>query len=702
MFDCGGPAPARHILGNYEIFEEVGRGGMGIVYRALDLSLDRIVAVKVLRDDLRAQSQIVSRFSREAKAAACLDHANIVQIYAVGNAGGTPYIAMEFVDAIPLSMLMQRESCLSCDQALDIAAQVSSALACAHEAHVIHRDIKPPNILIADRGKAYVTDFGIAKILSVDDNLTVDGSRLGTPHYMSPERCKNGELTSSSDLYSLGVLLFQMLTGRLPYEAGSSIELIRKIVSNPPTRLRRFRGDVPEDVERLVAWMIEKQPNHRPPNCTTVCEAIDRVRRGKPLDLRGNSVSAAIAEFRNAAGKRATPETPADKPGNQASGLTPITENRSAPRWRWAARSVAIAALAMTAIAGTIWVVGPDPSGAEAWDPGVSDPQRWFANPSVARFEDEAPGVVRAPFNLAGFYIQSITNDGDGATFTVQLRGAENTHQEGRRVVCEIEPVQRYAGIVVPPDMPLLHAAESSQTIAPAIGFHLGDEAGASGNVAAFAVHPDGVRFAVSVSNGRGRTELLEWTRSATGKLEPGRQLAPDGAPIEYLQYSPDGKMLAFIRNQGQDDHSLWLLPADRHTAVSVPLARGNLSLTDRAFNPDGTLLAFASMSPDGQSTVRLVRTTDRQIETELGKGWDVSWHPSGAMLVGTAADRKGFDQVWTFEATSPYRRSQLTHLDGGTSRACALSENGRWAATSLDSTPEPTLVLTRIDGAGI
>ncbi|MCC6488453.1 MAG: serine/threonine protein kinase [Candidatus Hydrogenedentes bacterium] len=219
MRSHGGALPARHILGNYELFEEIGRGGMGVVYRALDLSLDRIVAVKILHDDLRAQPQIVSRFNREAKAAACLDHPNIVQIYAVGNVEGTPFIAMEYVDAAPLSALMQRESNLHWAQALDIAGQVSAALACAHDAHVIHRDIKPPNILITDRGKAYVTDFGIAKILTADDHLTLDGSRLGTPHYMSPERCKNGNLTGASDLYSLGVLLFQMLSGRLPYEA---------------------------------------------------------------------------------------------------------------------------------------------------------------------------------------------------------------------------------------------------------------------------------------------------------------------------------------------------------------------------------------------------------------------------------------------------------------------------------------------------
>ncbi|MEK7864058.1 MAG: serine/threonine-protein kinase, partial [Chloroflexota bacterium] len=211
MRNAGGALPARHVLGNYELFEEIGRGGMGIVYRALDLSLDRIVAVKILRDDLRAHSSIVTRFSREAQAAARLDHPNIVQIYTVGAADRTPYIAMEFVDALPLSAVMQREHRLEWTPALDIARQIAAALACAHDSHVIHRDVKPPNILLDDHHRAFVTDFGIAKILTLDDNLTVDGTRLGTPHYMAPERCKNGEVTAASDLYSLGVLLFQML-----------------------------------------------------------------------------------------------------------------------------------------------------------------------------------------------------------------------------------------------------------------------------------------------------------------------------------------------------------------------------------------------------------------------------------------------------------------------------------------------------------
>src|SRR5690606_23012671 len=133
-----------------------------------------------------------------------------------------------------------------------------------HDSGIIHRDIKPGNILIDRKGQAFVTDFGIAKVLTAETQLTVEGSRLGTPQYMSPERCTNGQVVPQSDLYSLGVLLFQMITGKLPYEATEPVEMLRKIVSEPPKRLRDYVPDVPADAERLVAYLLEKRPSDRP------------------------------------------------------------------------------------------------------------------------------------------------------------------------------------------------------------------------------------------------------------------------------------------------------------------------------------------------------------------------------------------------------------------------------------------------------
>ena len=296
MRNAGGALPARHILGNYELFEEIGRGGMGIVYRALDLSLDRVVAIKILRDDLRAHQSIVTRFSREAQAAARLDHPNIVQIYSVGAVDRTPYIAMEFVDALPLSAVMQREHRLAWRSALEIARRSPRRLR-ARTTLVIHRDVNRRTYCSTSAPR--VRDrFGIAKILTIDDNLTIDGTRLGTPHYMAPERCKNGEVTTASDLYSLGVLMFQMLTGRLPYEASTPVEIIQRISAGPPARVRKYVPDVPEDVERVVAWLMEMDPKHRPESGHAACDAIDRVLAGRPLDTNEARATVAIEHFR--------------------------------------------------------------------------------------------------------------------------------------------------------------------------------------------------------------------------------------------------------------------------------------------------------------------------------------------------------------------------------------------------------------------
>ena len=291
-------ARASTLFGQYNILETLGHGGMGVVYRAHDTSLDRIVALKVLREDLRTQKHVVARFQREAEAIAMVTHPNIVHIYSVGAVGKIPYLAMEYIEGDPLSKIMQRERQLPWETVFEVGEQVARALASAHEANIIHRDIKPGNVLVDKEWHAVVTDFGVAKVLTAETQLTVDGSRLGTPQYMSPERCLNKEITTSSDIYSLGVLMFQMIAGRLPYRAKDPIELLRKIVSTPPARLRDYMPDIPDDVERLVAHMIEKNPNDRPPSANDLAELIARVRAGKPLVEEDDGMGVAMDELR--------------------------------------------------------------------------------------------------------------------------------------------------------------------------------------------------------------------------------------------------------------------------------------------------------------------------------------------------------------------------------------------------------------------
>ncbi|MFA6241032.1 MAG: serine/threonine-protein kinase, partial [Candidatus Hydrogenedentales bacterium] len=445
MRDLGGALPARHVLGNYEVFEELGRGGMGIVYRALDLSLDRVVAIKVLRDDLRAQPQIVTRFGREARAAASLDHPNIVQIYTVGSEDRIPYIAMEYINGTPLCAVTQCAKQIPWATALDITGQIASALACAHDAHIIHRDIKPSNILVTAGGKAYITDFGIAKILNLDDGLTIDGSRLGTPNYMSPERCANGELTPMSDLYSLGVVLFQMVTGHLPHEGLTSVGLINQIIHEPPARARSFAAGLPEDVERLIAWMLERNPLHRPQNGNVVREAVERIRAGKPLEVEAHSMRDALADFRESMSGTKPQTTGAPSPSRGAQSRLGVFARRMP-------RRVLGGLVALALLAGLGIFVFREFSNAASRAAGSSNSEAaWAAQQPLSSISEEATGLRLIRIHLSDYRIASADWSGKPIVAALALDSTRNSPRMGRRVVCGLDPFAGHAFVGTPP-----------------------------------------------------------------------------------------------------------------------------------------------------------------------------------------------------------------------------------------------------------
>jgi serine/threonine protein kinase len=213
-------------LGSYEILEELGRGGMGVVYKAHDPSLNRTAALKVLAPWLADDADFIIRFQQEAQAAARLAHPNIVPIYAFGDEAGCCFFAMEYVQGVDLADYLKEHQKLDSRQALDLAARLASALETAHAEGVIHRDIKPQNIMIDNAGRVRVLDFGLAKLLGPETVVTAKKAFLGTPAYAPPEQCENKELDARSDLYSLGVTLYECLSGRLPYQADSAAGLI--------------------------------------------------------------------------------------------------------------------------------------------------------------------------------------------------------------------------------------------------------------------------------------------------------------------------------------------------------------------------------------------------------------------------------------------------------------------------------------------
>jgi len=248
-------------LGNYQIIQEIGRGGMAVVYRAFQPSLRRYVAIKVLPEYLQVDPEFVARFQREARAAAQLSHPNVVTIYDVGEQAGVHYIAMEYLEGGSLLDRLARGP-LRSGEALQIVEQVGSALDFAHSHGLIHRDIKPANILFSADNRPKVTDFGIARAGDTS-RLTRAGTMLGTPEYMSPEQAEGRPVDYRADLYALGVILYEMLTGRVPFHADTPHAIVYALIHQPPPPPRQLRPDLPPAVEAVLLKALAKQPNDR-------------------------------------------------------------------------------------------------------------------------------------------------------------------------------------------------------------------------------------------------------------------------------------------------------------------------------------------------------------------------------------------------------------------------------------------------------
>jgi serine/threonine protein kinase/tetratricopeptide (TPR) repeat protein len=258
-------------LGPYEIRSALGAGGMGEVYRAMDTKLDRDVALKVLPAEMSQDAERLGRFRREAKVLAQLDHPNIVTIYSVEEFEGVHFLTMQLVEGLPLDRLINQNG-LPVEQIVEIAEGLADALAAAHEKGIVHRDLKPANVMVTNEGRVKVLDFGLAKDIRgsnlgdatmTSDSRTQVGVVMGTPAYMSPEQTSGRPLDHRTDIFSLGVLLYEMATGKRPFQGGSSAELVSAILRDTPPSVTDSRPDIPTDLARIVRRCLEKDPRHR-------------------------------------------------------------------------------------------------------------------------------------------------------------------------------------------------------------------------------------------------------------------------------------------------------------------------------------------------------------------------------------------------------------------------------------------------------
>ena len=270
-------------LGAYTIEKLLGTGGMGKVYLAHDEGLKRRAAIKVLQKRCAENELYVRRFQVEAQSIAKLNHPNIVQIYHVDVACDTPYMAMEYIDGLPLDFLLKQKGKLSWQEALTITAQVAAALACTHEQGIIHRDIKPSNILVDQKLGVHVTDFGIARVLDAETRMTAEQDTIGTPCYMSPEQCGVAEVQPASDLFSLGVTLYEMISGKLPLYAETSMGMMNKIVSEPPPNIGDEVPDLPPLIPIFIDTLMAKKVDHRYTDANQILEDLNEFRAGNPV-----------------------------------------------------------------------------------------------------------------------------------------------------------------------------------------------------------------------------------------------------------------------------------------------------------------------------------------------------------------------------------------------------------------------------------
>jgi predicted Ser/Thr protein kinase len=369
-------------LGHYDIVSELGRGGMGVVYKGYEASLNRYVAIKVLADSLAHDMSVKERFLREARSMAALNDTHIIQIYFIGDDEGQTYFVMEFVDGESLGSVLKREGKLKPEQAAKIVFQTAQGLSTAHERGVIHRDIKPGNLMLSSRGMVKIADFGIA--LTTQDfskKLTSTGEFVGTPGYLSPEVCLGNPIDQRSDIFSLGIVLFECLAGRVPFTDASPLGLMLEVVKAEIPDVCTLNSEVDAELSRILRRMIAKDPADRYQSCQELVADLQQhplVARGGPVTLQTKMTAAAatvIGQKTPVSGQRPLLTTPTPQPVPRTATPTPaaaagsaarteaelepahrsVLDRAAPPPRRSPALPLAIAALLVLALAGAAW-----------------------------------------------------------------------------------------------------------------------------------------------------------------------------------------------------------------------------------------------------------------------------------------------------------------------------------------------------------
>jgi serine/threonine-protein kinase len=392
--------------GRYELHRRLGRGGMAEVYLARDLQLDRPVAVKVLFPEFATDPSFVARFRREAQAAAKLNHPNIVGVFDWGEEQGTYFIVMEYVEGRSLAEILRNEGPMPPDRAVDVATDIAAALGFAHRNGVVHRDIKPGNILVTPAGMVKVADWGIGRALdAADENLTQTGAVMGTATYFSPEQAQGLSLDPRSDLYSVGVVLYELLTGRPPFTGDSPVAIAYKHVQQPPRPPRSVNLDIPAELEAIVLQLLEKDPHDRYESAEDLRADLRRYREGFRVHAMdraaaaGAGLAAATSVVPASAATAATRVVPAGySDGTRMVPMDELPRDYAPPPQRRSSAFLVVLILLLLLLAGLLFAL--------AKVLGVGDSSETVTQVEVPRVTGLSEADARAQLTAAGFTVE--------------------------------------------------------------------------------------------------------------------------------------------------------------------------------------------------------------------------------------------------------------------------------------------------------
>jgi len=632
-------------FGDYEILGELARGGMGVIYRARQLSLNRPVALKMIATGQLATSGQIRRFHVEAEAAARLDHPNIVPIYEVGEHQGQHFYSMKLIEGGTIAELGVRsaefeqagvdEGDVSQSAAATVVGQVARAVHYAHQRGVLHRDLKPTNILVDAEGQPHVADFGLAKLLEEDSSLTQSVAVLGTPAYMAPELAsgKAAEATTAADVYSLGAILYELLTGQPPFCGSTALETMRQAIDREPPRPRTLQPTIDCDLEVICLKCLEKDPSRRYSSARSVAEDLDRWIAGEPIQAR----AASSAEL----------------------------------FWRWCRRQPVLAgsiftvAVSLLVVAIVATVAGRRISRAGRLA-AAERSHAVQANLELSHANSELGStVLNLELQLAEDQFDSGETPGALARLAAILRRDPSNEVAAARLFSALvyrnyplpvgppiwERSRRVMHVEFSPDGQRLLVVRQSKTLQifdTRSGEAVGAALGHNGEILTAHFSPDGLRVATGSADHTARI----WNSQTGQPVTPPLQ---NGAPVPVVRFHPSGATLL----TGGDGKTVCLWDATSGAKSIERIVHGT-RVTDASFSPDGRILATSSAG----GSVRLWNVSDlnstRHIQLPAGVR-SLEFSPNGLALLTVSEDNKA--RLWNAGTGEPLGQP-MAHRD--------------------------------------